>query len=401
MVNDPCCFPTGSVLPDYAGGGLPALMHQVTRFLDGGLFSLPGVDSALTTVSSDASDRQVVVLFLVDGLGDEFLCRYGQGSRLHAHRAGNLTSVCPSTTATAVTTVLTGLTPAQHGLTGWFIFDPRFGGVIAPLPMRVREGEAIEHPLASRRLFAYPSLFQRRRRHSVMLNPAGLVDSPYSRRHGRGASMRGYQDLQDLVAKIRQACHELSAKGGGLVYAYFPDFDAISHDQGTQSSAAQSCFEEVDQAFAALLEDLGAGSVDVVVTADHGFIDSPPERRLELESRPDLCAMLTAPLFGERRFAFCNVRAGAEQAFVAAASEWLGERATVCSSRALLERGLFGPGKPHPRLKERVGTHALIMADNWTFMDRVNHAPHHQMLGVHGGLSSAEMLIPLIHCRVD
>ena len=81
--------------------------------------------------------------------------------------------------------------------------------------------------------------------------------------------------------------------------------------------------------------------------------------------------MLAAPLFGERRLAFCKLRQGAEADFEAwAASELAGKAATV-AGEAFLASGLLGPGVPHARLRERVGTYALLMEPGWTIVDHV------------------------------
>lgn len=389
----PLTLPVGAVLPDYAGG-LFALVTQLARFLDGAAFELPGSAAAS---GPTAPDDRVVVFLLVDGLGDAFLQRHGQGSLLLAHRKGRITSVFPSTTASAVTTTLTGLTPARHGLTGWFTFDPRFGGIIAPLPMLIRGVGPIDAALAARRLFPYSSLFQKRARPSVIVTPAHLATSRFSRRHGRGAAVMPFHGLDDMVAVIDVACRQLAGGRGGLVHAYYPVFDAVSHDHGADSAAAQATFWRIDHAFARLCQVFEGRNIEIVVSADHGFIDSPPERQIQLDDHPDLKGMLASPLFGERRSVLCNVRPGAESEFEAAAASSLAGRAVVHRSQDLIECGLFGPGRAHRRLRERLGSHALLMEEGWTLIDRLEDEKPHFMLGVHGGLSAREMWIPLIH----
>ncbi len=52
-----------------------------------------------------------------------------------------------------------------------------------------------------------------------------------------------------------------------------------------------------------------------------------------------------------------------------------------------------------PRLRERVGTHVLLMEPGWTIVDHVEGETVHELIGVHGGLSADEMLVPLIVAR--
>lgn len=386
-------WPAGAVLPDYGRGGLFGLIANIAAYLDGEAFAVPG---ASTEVVSCASDDRILVFLLIDGLGDAFLQRHGQGSALIARRHSRITSVFPSTTASAVTTTLTGLSPARHGLTGWFTFDPRFGGIIAPLPMVVRGGDPIDTLLAARRLFSYASLFQKRARRSVIVTPSHLADSRFSRRHGRGAVTMSFRGLDNMVEVIDAASRTLEGTGG-LVHAYYPVFDALSHDHGADSAAAQATFWRIDRAFARLCTLFERRNIEIVVTADHGFIDSPPARQIHLEDHPDLGSLLETPLFGERRTVSCNVRPGAESEFEAAATSLLAGRAVVHRSQDLIECRLFGPGRGHRRLRERLGSHVLLMEEGWTLIDTLAGEKPHHMLGVHGGLSAHEMWIPLIH----
>ena len=387
-------LPQDAVLPDYGDGGLFGLIRNVRAYLDGSPWHAPGPS---IPPDPDATPRKLVFI-LIDGLGDMFLRRNGASGTLLAHRTGRLTSVFPSTTASAVTTTMTGLAPARHGLTGWFIHDRRFGGVIAPLPTIRRGGAPLRGPLAVPRLFAYRTLFQRRKRPAIFVSPRDLACSPYSRRHSRGASTQGYKGLQGMIDTIAGA---ISASGSrpALVHAYYPTFDGLSHAYGCTSKEVVTHFERIDAAFGQLLERLRGSGTDIVLTADHGFIDSPPERVIDLDTLSDLQTMLAAPLFGERRTAFCAVRRGAERDFELLAREHLRGKAIVAHSDDLIGLGVFGPGKPHRRLRERIGTHALLMEPGWTIRDHVPGEQEHAMIGVHGGLSPDEMWIPLVQAR--
>ncbi len=185
-------------------------------------------------------------------------------------------------------------------------------------------------------------------------------------------------------------------ESGGLIYAYYSHFDALSHHFGCRSGEVQEEFWRIDRFFGVLRDRLEGLPVDVLATADHGFIDSPEEQHYRL-ARPEVLNMLAAPLFGERRLAFCAVKAGASADFSAFVREALAEKAVIVPSAQLIDAGLLGPGKRHRRLRERVGTHALLMEAGWTVSDRVDGEAAFSMRGVHGGLSAEEMWVPLIH----
>lgn len=384
-------LPVGAVLPDYAEGGLYGFARGLRHWLHERKAGFLAAEVA-------PGERALVVLLVIDGLGDAFLDVVGAGSALYAARCASLTSVCPSTTASAITTLATGVAPVEHGLNGWFIHDRRFGGVIAPLPLIRRSGEPLEAFRLLPRLFPVPPMYRHACRPVTLVSPAPIAFSRFSLHHGRGAHIEPYEGLDDFVAAIVDMANAL-AHSGGLIHAYYPVFDLLSHQHGCRSPEVLACFARVDAAFALLQRALAGRDVRLVATADHGFVDAPPERRIELALDCEVAAMLAAPLFGERRLAFCRVRPGAQAEFEAWAADELRGKGVAVRSEDFLAAGLLGPGTPHCRLAERIGSHALLMEAGWTIVDHVPGEHEHTMIGVHGGLSADEMRIPLILAR--
>lgn len=388
MHATPRRWPTGHVLPDYAQGGIYGLARALRHWLH-----IP--DAGLHVADVAAGEDACVVLLVIDGLGANFLSTVGADSVLAAHCQRSLTSVFPSTTASAVTTLLTGASPAEHGLNGWFIHDHRFGGVIAPLPLQVRGGGPVQALRVQPRLFPQASMFRHAVRPVVMLSPQDIAFSPFSRHHAHGARICGYEGLNGLEEAIVAATRGFG-RAGGFVHAYYPHFDALSHAHGCRSPQAQACFARVDAMFARLCQRLVGRQVRILVTADHGFIDSTPEHTVTLAPGSEVLGMLAAPLFGERRVTFCRVRSGAEGDFEHWAGEALAGKAVLVPGADFIASGLLGPGQPHPRLAERVGTHVLLMEPGWTLVDHMEGEEPHVMIGVHGGMTEDEMRVPLV-----
>jgi len=377
-----------TVRPDYAGGGFANLVASLVAACGGAPRHAPlGALSA-----SELAAARKVVFVIIDGLGDNYLCREGAGGELLAHRRGQITSVFPSTTASAITTSYTGWTPLEHGLTGWFTLFGEAGCVGAPLPFQRRGDKAALGEPA--RLYRAGPLFDGLARRSIVVSYRPIVDSTYNLHHCGRAERRGYDSLEAFVAETAAAAH--SSADPKFIYAYWPEFDTLSHRHGNGSAEVRAHFGQVDAAFAALLSRLeGTGSV-VVATADHGFIDSTGEDALDFADAPGLAALLRYPLCGESRAALCHGQEGRVPEFIEGAQGWLGARARVCPSAALAAEGWFGPGDAHPRLAERIGDVALLMHGRTTVKDWVAGEPRHRLVGHHGGASADEMLIPLI-----
>ena len=239
-------------------------------------------------------------------------------------------------------------------------------------------------------IYTSKSLFEDLPVRSIVVTHKEIIDSEYNSRHCRGAERIAYETLEELVAQV-----ETAVKSGGerkFIYAYWPQFDALSHQHGVGSAEVRAHFDALDHVFGEMLAQLAGTDTMLVLTADHGFIDCPAEESVELPA--ELSAMLRFPLCGERRIAFCHVHD--QKSFIGKATALLGDRATVRPSRELLDEGWFGPGRPHARFAERIGDVALVMKGRATVKDWVPGEPRHLHIGNHGGTSDDEMHIPLV-----
>jgi len=372
--------------PDYAGGSLVNLVGSIVAARGGKPRHAP-----LAGFEIDERVRNIV-LVIIDGLGDYYLRRRGAGSELARRRRRALTSVFPSTTASAITSSYTGCTPLEHGLTGWFTYFGAAGCVSAALPFRSRGDMALlsTRGVSAETIFDAAPIFPSLAVRSIVVTYRDIVDSDYNRVHCRGAERRAYRNAEEFVAQI-----EAAVKSGGeqkFIYAYWPHYDAISHRHGCESAQAAAEFAIADAAFARLLARLAGSETMVIATADHGFIDVAPEESLELPAA--LAPHLRLPLCGERRIAYCHVHSPDE--FAKRAADWLDGRAEVMPSERLLDEGWLGPGTPHARIRERIGDVALMMRERYTVKDWIAGEPRFLHIGNHGGTHEDEMLIPLI-----
>lgn len=375
--------------PDYAGGGLANLIASIVEACGG----TPRHAPLAALPARELREARNIVLLLIDGLGDHYLRREGVGGALHARRRGAITSVFPSTTASAITTAHTGWTPLEHGLTGWWTLFGEAGCVGAPLPFQ-RRGEKAPLGAPPARVYRAPSLFDGIARRSIVVSHRSIVDSIYNLHHCGRAERRAYDKLEGMVEETIAAV--TSGPEPKYVYAYWPELDALSHRFGNGSPQTGAHFKAVDAAFGELMRRLAGTDTRVIATADHGFVDSVGADALELADAPELAGLLRYPLCGESRVAFCHVQQGREREFMQRAADWLGSRARVCPSAELAAEGWFGPGEPHPRLAERIGDVALVMNGRTTVKDWTPGEPRHRHVGHHGGTSDDEMLIPLI-----
>jgi hypothetical protein len=380
----------GSCWPDYLGGSLLNLMQTLSGELGGpDLGFAPLGSSALAGIGR----HRHVCLLLIDGLGVAQLRRHGPGSCLASRQHATLSSVFPATTAAAVTSVLTGRSPATHGLIGWHQLHGE--AIIAPLPLYTRHTST--QPIAPQQLadslFCAPPLFECFARNAALLLPQEICDSPCSRHHAGHAQRQPYRDLDDAFAQLQA---RITAPQPAFHYLYLPHLDRLMHEIGPDAAEVTTLFERIDEAVAQLLIRAAACDTAVVAIADHGFVAAPEAQWLDVDGCADVYALLARPLSGETRLAYCHVKQGQVNTFIEAARTALGHACWVEPGAALLQAGAFGPGPMHTDLAHRCGDVVLIAKPGWNLRDTLPGERPHRLAGVHAGVTLAEMEIPLV-----
>jgi hypothetical protein len=381
------------IYPDYNGGSIANLMASLGHGLGGtenGYPLLEGVDlSGLTRARK-------VLLLVIDGLGYRYLLEQAPRFTLFRHCVASITSVCPSTTASAIPTFLTGFPPQQHGLTGWFTYFPELGNVLAILPYRSRLGymPIADAVLSPRSLAGVGSLFSRLPVTSHIIMPDRIAHSSFNRAFCQGARIWPYSGLSGLSQGILRVVAEGEERS--FVYAYWPEFDALAHEHGVASRQVADHLQEIDRCIQQLLAELRGTDTLVLITADHGFVDTRADTTVRLSDHPLLAETLMTPLCGEPRLAYCYVHPNRTKQFERYVAEHLSDQAELFPSTQLLEEGWFGLGNPHARLRDRIGHYALVMKGDFKITGELPGEAPLQHIGVHGGLSPEEMYVPLI-----
>ncbi|MGK3962767.1 alkaline phosphatase family protein [Sorangium sp. So ce118] len=376
-------------LPDYHGGSIVNLMASIAHAFGAGSGPYP----PLRSLPPARLTSRNVVLLVIDGLGHSSLMERCGSGVLARHTLGRITSVFPTTTASAITTFLTGTAPQQHGVTGWFTYFRELGEVLTVLPYHARQGGA-PPKIPADALFDVPPVFDRLDALSHIVTPAHIAHSAFNTAHQGKAQMHGYEELDHMLDTIARIVRQPGARS--YTYAYWPKYDKLAHEHGVASREAVAHIAELDAAIAGLLARISGTGTTVIVTADHGFIDMQADRAIQLDAHPELARTLSLPLCGERRAAYCYVDASRRARFVEYVTAHLGEVADLKISADLVREGYFGLGPPHARLHERIGDYTLLMKEAALMIDWLPGEQRYSHIGVHGGLCDQEMYVPLI-----
>ena len=325
-------------------------------------------------------DAAAVVLLVVDGLGWPMLqSRHTEMPTLAGLRGGPITTVAPSTTAVALTSLTTGLAPAQHGVTGYRM---RIGtDILNVLRWKVAGSSEAPEPKDIQPRDAFGG------RHLPAVTRKAFANTGFSECHLRGARHVGWSTTSNLV----EACRGLVASGERFVYAYYDGLDVTGHERGLRDGYWTRELAFVDALVAELLDALPE-SVAVAVCSDHGHVHT--DEKLELGA----LASMVAAYGGDSRFRELHAKPGAAADLLAAARDRFASVAWVMTRDELFDDGWLGTEPPSPVVRRRVGDVVLAARAAVTFVDPTNQGEA-KMLSGHGSLTADEMLVPLVAGR--
>lgn len=360
---------------------------------------IPAVSAVLGVAVRDPAialpEARAVIVVLVDGLGELLLSRRsGHAPFLrHLRLAGDTDSsvvqvaTCgfPSTTATSMGMLGTGLLPGTHGLVGLDILDPERGVLFSELawdpevdPRKWQPSSTVFEQVAATGIDV------------VRIGPGYFDGSGLTE-----AALRGgrFVAADSLPARVDAAVAAARARGPRLVYLYWGEVDKVGHVHGCESWQWGEQLTHVDEWIGRLVERVGPDTL-VVVTADHGMIDVPLHERVDVAYEPDLARGVRL-VGGEPRAVHLYCEDGAAGDVLAAWRERLAGRMELLSRDEAVRAGWFGPVEPRvlPRIGDVVGAAigATAVVDSRTARPEAL-----RLLGLHGARSEVEQLVPLI-----
>ncbi|MDH5378937.1 MAG: alkaline phosphatase family protein, partial [Gammaproteobacteria bacterium] len=361
-----------------------------------------GVYKPLSVLDADRlSSSDNIVLLVVDGLGKRWLESYASGGLLHSHLKHTMYSVFPSTTSAALTSFATGLAPKQHAVTGWFMYLQETACVAAILPFKPRIGGSTfsEMGITMEDVLGLSSVYPHLNRKCFVVNQEGIVESEFSRLVNSGATRLPYKRLDDCFNQMTDIVRAQEEKQ--FVYAYWPEFDGLCHLYGVESKKVSTHFEHIEAAIERFVESIKGTNTSLIVTADHGLIDTGADRVIHLHDHPVLEDCLQMPFSGEPRAAYAYVHGKKFKQFEDYVSSELSEYMDCFSSESLLDEGYFGLGELNKKLLQRIGDYVLLPKSNYVVKDKIAGEGEFSQIGVHGGLSPEEMEIPLVILNVN
>ncbi|HEX7168201.1 MAG TPA: alkaline phosphatase family protein, partial [Acidimicrobiales bacterium] len=356
-------------LPDYAGG---CIANIVPALFETG--------RPAPWLPEPVRSAEQVVLLVLDGIGWLQLQEHaGRAPALCAMAGGPITSVAPTTTSAALTSITVGAPPAAHGVLGYRVHVGG-GAVLNVLQWRTAEGDARESvpPAAFQTMSAFGG------KDVPVVTRAEFAKGGFTTAALGTSTIAGWTTPATIGVEVAR----LLGEGAPLVYGYYDGIDKVAHAHGLgEHFDAELAF--ADRLVADLAAALPRGAA-LLVTADHGQVEVG-DRLVPLHE--DVLAA-TSFLSGEGRFRWLHARDGRAGELAERARRYEDEGVAWVRTRdEAIADGWFG-GEPAPDTAARLGDVVVAAAAPIAFPDAAE--PGGTLVCRHGSLTPEEMTVPLL-----
>lgn len=359
--------------------------------LSNSIFASLGVPGCEDTLALGASPGRRECLLLIDGLGAAAIEKYGDQFPVFAQlqTLDLLRSHFPSTTATNLVSMGTGVLPGVHGMLGYTVRIP-FSGEPGRLLNALKWDERVD-PL---RWQQQPTNFER-----AMANGVGVAQVAAKRYEGSGftrAALRGatYIGANNFAQLVEGATSALQ-RDPSFAYVYVNNVDHAGHEFGVGSDQWLHELGQAATLISMLIERLPQGT-RLWVTADHGMINV--EESIILGRENPLMEDVTL-VGGEPRARHIYLREGSAGEAAALWREYLRGSATVYSKADAVGEEIFGGFVSQDSL-DRMGDLIVVPHGGLILVDPSRIPQESSMVGHHGGVTETELAIPLLSAIV-
>ena len=398
----------------------PCYEENCISNIPGTILDLFGVNnklSKLPILDNGINDEvNKVVLFVLDGFGYNQFLRYHKDNKFLAKLAEKsevfpLTSIFPSQTTNALTTLNTGLTPQEHGLFEYYLYLKEVGSIVntlrfEPLGSKHRN-ELIESGFNPNILFNGNTIQNTLKEAGVKSFThiyASYAYSQYSKLLFEDSTLIPSLKSSDLIVTLKKKLEK--EKGPAYFFVHMSNMDTISHEYGSKSYEYNAELSAITYLLnEELLEKIDpktAKETLVLITADHGGVTIVPQNTTYLNGFPDILENLQSGKAGKRilptgsaRDVFLHVKEEKLTETSELLLEKIGDKAKVVETKEAINYGLFGRGEIRSQFVDRAGNLLILPYRNETVWFEHFKDIKYNPVGQHGGLNEEEMLVPL------
>jgi len=348
------------------------------------IFNSLSVPETIDSLSLGSAENREV-LILIDGMGQDAIDKYGDQFPIfdELKQVKKLYTNFPSTTATSLSTLGTGVLPGVHGMLGYTVRVPRSDN---RLLNALKWDERVD-PVMWQKV---PTLFERAVSAGVSVTHVAAKryeGSGFTQAALRGAKYVGANGVDEMATAVSAALKPQPS----FVYTYLNTLDSAGHSDGVGSDKWLTALQQVSE-FITKVKQLAPAGTRIWVTSDHGMVNSTEQVVLGQDNK--LLENVTL-IAGEPRARHIYIKEGAVAETITQWQEFFGNKARILSKDTAIKGGLFGPVVTEDS-HDRLGDLIAIANDDLILVDPARVREETSMVGHHGGVTDIEVEIPLL-----
>ncbi len=395
-------LPSNLSLPRYNGRSIVNLANSILKAL-----GVPVKGCCLCKELDSKILTEKILLVLLDGLCLDVvkkICSEDDYLSKALKSIDEITTVFPTTTPTALTSLSTGLAPGQHGVLGCVMYFRELGLLVNTLnlsPMSrpdERDGLLKLGVDVSQLFYIDSTIFEELSYsgiRSLVLIPKGLKNG-ISRLIYKGAEIQEYASFQEAIVEAVQFLNSLDR---GLAYVYSPQPDEVAHRRHVESEHYYETVRELLYSTVKIVSKNVYAPITLIITSDHGLVDSQERDLIDMMKFRKLLEILEVPPFGESRASFLKVNKEFMESIESIEDIQLIKNLgfTVLSKQDIIEMGLLGP-EVRKEITWRLGDYVLLSTGSryLRYSYNLQEKEREPLKAVHGSLLPEEVNIPLI-----
>jgi hypothetical protein len=407
----------GFIYPDYKKNCISNIPATIQN-----LFQTQKTQGPLTSrLKIDQKGINKVVLLVVDGFGFNQFLKYRRQNKFlnsltEAGEVFPLTSVYPSQTTNALTTLNTGLTPQEHGLFEYFIYLKEVGVINALRFERIggkAKSKLAEQGYDPKLMFSGENIQQKLDKQGIStfthMNQSNATNA-CTELVFEGSSIVSAYKNSDNIVKLRKQIEQ--TRGSAYFFVHLETLDTISHEYGPESeeyvAELQTISYLLQNELVEKISPQAAKETLLLMTADHGGVQVNLDKAvyLGLDSDPLINAQTgldhkkILPT-GSPRDVFLHIKDQKLQQTKQALQTEIGDKAQILETKQAADCGLFGLGKTSEAFLERTGNLLIVPYGRETVWFEHRSGRRINLLGQHGGLHPDEMLVPFAAAKLS
>lgn len=359
------------IMPDY-NNSIVSLACSIRKYFD--LDYNHNTNKTLDNILEEKKPKNVVVI-LFDGMGSRLIKRIlGINSFLYKNMSEELSSVCPPTTTASTTSMLTGLTPKEHGWLGWDLYFKEENKIVTMFTNCFKDTNTPADDInLSNKYFPYKNITE-------SINEDNKYYSKIVASYNND-----YTSIDEMLSKIK---NNLNIKEKNYIYAYNPEPDSTLHHTGTDSNETIELFKTINNK----VEEFSKNLKDtlLIVIADHGHINC---EEIVLEDYKDLFDTFDGNVWIEGRMCSFKIKKGREEEFTSLFNKYFKNDFILKTKKEIIDSNIFGDGIENKYFKDSLGDYFSLAVGNkyfrYKFLNRIHKSNH-------AGFTLDEMKVPLI-----